>query len=1424
MFGIECPPMDPSEDVPPETVPSAFLGVVDKWKKQLLDVSGRNRGLYFRETKTTTFGLAGEAADVWTRLVTGERVLVPRAMPPTSASVSILEAPDRGSAGLADDAVAHGRRVKALAERVRLAREEIGAQILYAVFGWLEWHDDRRQEWARSPLVFVPVALSEDRESFRIVEDDAIEVNPALEYILRSEHRVTLPVLEDVGEEGPADDLVPFLERVRAAVSSKPGWQVEQDRPVIDVFSFPKVALVQEIERSTARLWNHPLVRLLAKDGSLLGSIPALREFQSLDRELPPGTIRTVVSADSTQLAAIATASSGTSLVIQGPPGTGKSQTITNLIGEFLAQGKRVLFVAEKAVARSVVYSKLEQAELSGACLHFGADVTGTARNSGQRTGIVDDLRESLAAGQGYFERKGLEGTTEELARLRDELTRLAALVHQPLGRGGWITPFELLGRALVAGIPKDRTTRVRVPALSATDRATMDRVRETCELLEALDDHKVDLMAMPLAHSPWAPTNSTEADSLAESLGMLVSAGARTEAILAAIGRFRPEQQGAYVVDDLTVAVQDLDAIVSCERWRESFTRIFRPSYRSARRRHKSFIMQGGKTPANVETLQSQATELLRGVMAAKADLERLQPGVADKATFTELAGNAERFRPDLARWRDFRELRQQKQKLVELGIGEALEACTSWSGLAGLSKSVERVMWREWASDWLDSAETLPAQARDLRRKKLADLEESYHKWSQLQSLNGALAARPNPNEPVSPQSELGMMKQLLYAKRRPSLRKILNAAPDQVQRLRPCMLMSPLAVAQYLGGPQGSRFRFDVCIIDEASMIPTADVVVAASLAKQLVVCGDSKQMPPTAFFQRQILLDGGNDGFDEVFESVLEEASALLPARSLRWHYRSRDESLIAFSNAAFYKDLFTFPSAQKVALDSGVRFEYVADAVYGRGGSRANPREAERVVELLAEELVRHPKRSVGITAMSGAQEQQTAAALEAAGLQNGEVKAWLDDGNRPKNLETIQGDEYDTMILTLGYGRDAAGKLHMNFGPLGREGGERRLNVAVTRARWKTILVSSVKAGDIPSSVEAVGSSRLRDYLDYAVRGAPALSGFVQVNTGADTDSPFEAAVLGSLRSAGLDCVPQVGVGRYRIDIGIRRPGSSSDFVLGVECDGASYHAAASARDRDALRQQVLENMGWRIHRVWSTDWFRDPARELERAMEAYRVAVAGTDVRARNGDDSTVDEKLWRPSVGDPLAALEVVDWDSMQIPVRRAGVELADVLPDRLAPQIVNLVTALGPLHKEELLICLREWDQKKRLGATMRASAETGLQRAVANATLVIRGQFVWLTSMDLRQVPIRVSGLGDRPPEWIPPEEAAQVLTRAVQTGGGTPATAAIDAIQLRYGYRTRTKALTQLANDAVRVAVQQRWLVQSGDPAVLRIPA
>ena len=556
---------------------------------------------------------------------------------------------------------------------------------------------------------------------------------------------------------------------------------------------------------------------------------------------------------------------------------------------------------------------------------------------------------------------------------------------------------------------------------------------------------------------------------------------------------------------------------------------------------------------------------------------------------------------------------------------------------------------------------------------------------------------------------------------------IQQLMSEAGKVAQNLRPCFMMSPLTVSQFLP----ASLTFDVVIFDEASQVRPSDAVNAIYRGQQLIVAGDRRQLPPTSFFAR--MTGDGEDVWTEedvdVFESVLDlcRGSGGMPSLPLQWHYRSRHESLITFSNRTFYDSkLITYPSAIESGDDVGVELVYVAEGEYQRGSSRDNPVEAREVVRRVLHHADTHPHLTVGVVAFSEAQATRIGYELEAARRDRRDLDEWFTydrlEGFFVKNLESVQGDERDIIIFSIGYGRDEVGKLTMNFGPLNRSGGERRLNVAVTRAKSRVEVVSSIKAGDISIDTTSVGVSALRRYLDFAERGPVALAG-VEHFEDAETESPFEDEVLEVVRGLGYAAHPQVGQAGYRIDIGVRHPDLPGRYLLGIECDGAAYHSSLVARDRDRLRQQVLEGLGWRLHRVWGPSWYHDRVGETTKLRSVLERAVRGE-----------LPDPWAGPAPEHAPVAVEVDDIDLDVLPdwvvpyqVATLGYRYADLSLDgarfgaEIRTAVVEVVTSEGPISPNLLHKRVREAFGHARNTASVRLSLDSVIDAAERSGSI-------------------------------------------------------------------------------------------------------
>ncbi|HOZ58535.1 MAG TPA: DUF3320 domain-containing protein [Nakamurella multipartita] len=809
--------------------------------------------------------------------------------------------------------------------------------------------------------------------------------------------------------------------------------------------------------------------------------------------------------------------------------------------------------------------------------------------------------------------------------------------------------------------------------------------------------------------------------------------------------------------------------------------------------------VAGGSVSPATAERLSSLTLDsgLLGGAIE---DWERARDRVL--AAFTEprarelaadleldLRQSAQALREmadsaygDITQWCTFA---QQRTALTDLHLGPAVQAVADAQTPAEqVPGAIAAAALRAWLDTTIERDERLhryQAAERDALVTQYRELDRRI-----VNQANTLVAARCGERRP---RSLTGRPAQIITREankktRHKPIRQLLDEVGSLVTELKPCFMMSPLTVSMFLT----PEMRFDAVIFDEASQVVPADAVNCIYRGDQLIVAGDQKQLPPTDFFARaedadfDVAADSGEGQLPDpaaldTFQSVLDlcKAAGGLSSLPLTWHYRSRHEDLITYSNYRFYDgSLRTFPSAAFDSADLGVE-HFLVEGRYRRGGPRDNPVEARKVAELVAHHVHTRPHLSLGVVTFSTAQEDAVRAAIEAS--DEPEVAELLEQHDRlggffVKSLENVQGDERDVIIFSIGYGPDEHGKFTMNFGPLNREGGWRRLNVAITRARRRVEIVSSFTPAQI-TGVSSAGPLHLRGYLDFADRGAAALAHDAPAS-GGDAESVFEEQVAQVIRSWGYPVHTQVGAAGYRIDLAVLHPDRPGEYLLGVECDGAAYHSARTARDRDRLREQVLVGLGWRIHRIWGLSWWRDRSTQQDRLRAAIEAAMQSTDRagaddathtgRSHPADESSVTEIARAAIEFDELDPPAVPSWAQPYRPAAHRGSERqADPRSPEARPALRRFfegaLRAEAPVHETVLLARFREAWGIGRLGAQVRSNAEYVLSRVRVDGQEVRRDPagFYRVDGAPLAVVRVPTESTTVRPALAIPPEE-------------------------------------------------------------------
>lgn len=584
-----------------------------------------------------------------------------------------------------------------------------------------------------------------------------------------------------------------------------------------------------------------------------------------------------------------------------------------------------------------------------------------------------------------------------------------------------------------------------------------------------------------------------------------------------------------------------------------------------------------------------------------------------------------------ELNKWLDYIET---KRECDEEGLNDFTDKIAEKNNeVRDVRNAFERGFLMQWLSLTIDdvpSVQTFQRRVHEQKLDKFVKLDTKQFDFSKERIRDKIIGSFPDRNEITGSKSELRILLHEMEKKRRiMPLRKLFHEIPTLLLTLKPCLMMSPLSVAYFLNAED---YHFDMVIFDEASQIFPQDAIGAIFRADQVIIAGDTKQLPPTNFFSSST--SNSNDDYDddneddfeeEVYDSILEETANVLPNRTLLWHYRSKHEHLIAFSNQEIYKnELVTFPSSNESEPDTGVEFSFVEGGYYDRGGKRNNILEAKRCVELVKEHIEKHPKRSLGIIAFSEAQQQTILNEIQKFREENPKYEEFFAEDREEeffvKNLENVQGDERDTIFLSICYAKTkeqiANNKpMSMNFGPVMKAGGERRLNVAITRAKINVKLVASILPSDIDlNRTESEGIRMIRSYIEFAMNGGATLAAAHQSRV----PDNFADAVYKFICDKGYKAKQYVGCSGYKIDIAVEHPEHEHEFVAGIECDGLSYRKAKTARDRDRLRGSVLKNMGWNLYRVWSTEWYRNPEVEGQKLIEFIEMAISKSSKRLK--------------------------------------------------------------------------------------------------------------------------------------------------------------------------------------------------------------
>ncbi|HUI20183.1 MAG TPA: DUF3320 domain-containing protein [Methylocella sp.] len=718
------------------------------------------------------------------------------------------------------------------------------------------------------------------------------------------------------------------------------------------------------------------------------------------------------------------------------------------------------------------------------------------------------------------------------------------------------------------------------------------------------------------------------------------------------------------------------------------------------------------------INFLDLDITAIFQTNSVAAIDLNRLSERAA------RWAGNPDRFEE----WTRLAKADREARSAGPVRIASALAsgALDPESALLEIETAFAEACWKKAIAE-TPSLANFDGDQQNALVAQFTDLEEKSREATMLR-----VRARHRARIPRGAQGGMGVIRAEIGRKRsHMPLRKLMKMAGSTIQKIKPVFLMSPVSVAQFL--PPGS-VDFDLLVIDEASQVRPEDALGLIARCRRIVVVGDKKQLPPTSFFDRMIADEADSaDGEDVAvrhsdgaapitdLESILSLCEARgLESQMLRWHYRSRHPSLIEVSNAEFYHRLVMPPAPVTESLDKGLILRRVEGA-YDRGGKRINEIEAHAVADAVTAHAHSSASLSLGVITFSTAQRDLIADILETRRREDRMLDACLSGGDHEdlfvKNLENVQGDERDVILISIGYGPREAGQPldSMAFGPVSAEGGERRLNVLFTRARTRCEVFVSFGPGDINlERATGEGPRVLKRFLQYAETGVLQES----CKTGADFDSPFEAAVAEAIERLGYKVEPQVGSAGFKIDLAVRDPARPGRYMLAIECDGATYHSALWARERDRLRQQILENLGWRFYRIWSTDWFYRRAEQLEKLKQVLEAARAenAREVAPSPYPDRQDQTIRGRAQVDATRARVTRYELATCEVPFEP---DVPEPEGKKLQSIIRSVIAHEGPIHRDEIVRRIGSLFGKQRVNPRIKSAVLRALDMLSADA---------------------------------------------------------------------------------------------------------
>lgn len=1223
----------------------------------------------------------------------------------------------------------------------RTSLEENGANSLFLTLGLLKWYETEKSVRPRfAPILLLPVDIIRHGgiAGYEIkTRDEDIILNITLVEMLKQQFGIILTGLDPLPKDYSGVDVKLIFSIIRTFIRSKKGWDVLEES-LLGLFSFNKFVMWNDIHNNAEELRENKIVESLMDNQLKLDNIESYVDARTIDKENAPSDFAVPVNVDSSQMEAVVESGNGKSFILYGPPGTGKSQTITNMIANALYQGKKVLFVAEKMAALSVVQNRLAKIGLDPFCLELHS-------NKATKAHFLEQLQKSMDVTR-IQSSEAFEKKSTELFERRKKLIEYMEALHRKHSFGyslydciinylyidgdeltldlsklnniniDWLSNIkenmiEIDTVFRITSHPQDNPLKGLYPIIFLSDNFESLRL-----LLEKLQSSFVEITKIKKffanRFSLTALQDNIDGYILVKNIcNSLLKLNILNNGLLRIVGNKEMQQDLRNIVEcgkerdevkkillnEYKQEILDLNAFELQKKWMGICNKWLLPRFIGKRSFIKRLCFYDAsfdetkidKLLNDLERYQRQdkavkehSDELINifgnlckkdhekwddvcstldnasdlynnllvysqtyGILLSEILSDFLKNTGDDwylfKQSFDKEFRNFDKIIVDfIEEWNNIKticvidcnkddfslELIPSLDKWINnfSGIKEWYQWCMvrdslEKQNLLSIVKYIEdnhktgleaynalfKGVNHEMAMNIVNSDKSLQLFNGLLFQEminKYRDLTTEFQELTKKELIARLAAKIPSLTMEAAQSSEVGILKRnITNGGRGTSIRKIIDQIPNLLTKLCPCMLMSPMSVAQFI---DINSDKFDIVIFDEASQMPTSEAVGAIARGKSLVVVGDPKQMPPTSFFS-SAQVDEEEAEIDDM-ESILDDCISLsMPPHYLSWHYRSKHESLITFSNMNYYEGkLTTFPSVDD--RTSKVSLIHI-DGVYDKGHTRSNREEALAIVKEIICRL-KNPdtsNKSIGVVSFSKVQQNLIEDLLteELGSYPELEEKAFqCDEPIFVKNLENVQGDERDVILFSIGYGPDKNGYVSMNFGPLNNKGGERRLNVAVSRARYEMIIFSTLRAEQIDlKRTKSKGVEGLKHFLEFAE------SGFVKVPSStfsSKSQHSLVTLIAYEIEQMGYNVDTFVGHSNFRIDLAVRDPKGADLYILGILCDGESYYKTKTTRDREIVQPEVLSMLNWTIMRVWSVDWYENKQEVIKRIKE----------------------------------------------------------------------------------------------------------------------------------------------------------------------------------------------------------------------------